>query len=436
MRIPLSSRWLQRQPDERLYGLAREGHERAFDALVQRHRKPLLAYCQRLLTTGGSAEDALQQAFLQAWVALQRGGEVEAVKPWLYRIVHNAAVKALQAPGQDQTELTDALQGADTPHAALALRTEIRQALEEVAALPPLQREALVQTAIVGHSHGEVAGRLGVSEPAVRGLVYRARTTLRAALGAVSPLPLSAWLPRQLDVSGAGGAAIGRTLTKSGAVVLAAGALITAGETAHLNLPTRPRHSTPTIAERASEPSARDAAKSLAPISTTSTSEPGASHPQLSVDARRAGGQPTAAATVPAMSQSTSSTSASRSANNTTVNGGSGVAGGASSPVGVAPNSAGGASSSAGGASSSAGGASSSTGGASSSDEGAASSADAAPNTDGSSQLESPAAPTTPSTGTTSADNTSTDNVASSDSGTTTTTTTTSPEEAPTSSES
>ena len=445
MRIPLSSRWLQHQPDECLLALAREGHERAFEAFLQRYRAPLLAYCRRLLTTGGSAEDALQQGFLQAWVALQRGAEVEAVKPWLYRIVRNAAVKARQTPGHDETQLSDSLQGADAPYAAVALRTEIRHALEEVAALPPLQREALVQTAIVGQSQREVAALLGVSEPAVRGLVFRARTTLRAALGAVCPLPLATWLPRlarkldQVDVSGSGGAAIGRTLAKSGALLLTAGALITAGETARLNLPSRPRHATPTIAASASEPSARDAAKALAPI--PGTSDPGASSPQLSVGARRAGGQPTAAAKVPAVSQGTGSRSASRPANNT--NGGSGVAGGASSPVGVAPNSGSGASSSAGGASSSSGGASGSAGGASSSDDGAPSSADAAPNTDGSSQLESLAAPTTPSTAT-SADNASTDNVASSDSGTatttttsaTTTTTTTSPEEAPTSSES
>jgi DNA-directed RNA polymerase specialized sigma24 family protein len=77
----MSLRVLQTQPDSRLVALAREGHEPAFEALVRRYRKELLSYCRRLQPQSGSAEDALQQALLQAWKALRAGADVRDVRP-------------------------------------------------------------------------------------------------------------------------------------------------------------------------------------------------------------------------------------------------------------------------------------------------------------------------------------------------------------------
>ena len=92
----ISIRLLASQSDQRLVALAGEGHERAFEALVQRYRRPLLRYCRRLRLGDARAEDVLQQAFLQAWLAFARGTDVRDVRPWLYRIVHNAAVNAMR----------------------------------------------------------------------------------------------------------------------------------------------------------------------------------------------------------------------------------------------------------------------------------------------------------------------------------------------------
>src|SRR5947209_13288378 len=64
--LALSLRFLQAQPDSRLVALARDGHEPAFEALVRRYRSELLSYCRRMQPQTASAEDALQQTFLQA----------------------------------------------------------------------------------------------------------------------------------------------------------------------------------------------------------------------------------------------------------------------------------------------------------------------------------------------------------------------------------
>lgn len=180
MLSPGRVRALHAQPDDRLLALARDGNERAFEALVERYRVPLVAHAKRLLPAA-RAEDAVQQGLLQAWLALKRGTDVRDVKPWLYRIVHNSATRMRPAGRDDHAPLTDTLAAPDTPHSDLERQIAARDALAHVAALPVLQREVLLQTAVGGRTRYQVAAALGLSDDTVRGLIYRARTKLRAA---------------------------------------------------------------------------------------------------------------------------------------------------------------------------------------------------------------------------------------------------------------
>jgi RNA polymerase sigma factor (sigma-70 family) len=192
----ISIRLLIGQSDDRLLALAREGHERAFEALVHRYRRPLLRYCRRIGLGDSRAEDVLQHSLLQAWLALSRGSEVRELKPWLYRIVHNAAVNALRAGSERHEQLTDAMPARAAVAAGpdLDQRIAVRQTLSDVADLPQMQREAILLSAVGGQSHEQVAEVLGVTDGAVRGLLYRARATLRTAAAALTPQPLISWI--------------------------------------------------------------------------------------------------------------------------------------------------------------------------------------------------------------------------------------------------
>ena len=233
--VPL--RLLQTQTDARLVELARGGHERAFEALVQRHRKPLLDYCRRLLLPESRAEDALQQALMQAWLALRDGDEVREPRAWLFRIVHNSAISALRRSGYDYVELDESIHGAQAPESDIDRRIAVREALAGLAALPEAQREVLLRTAVQGHSHEEVARTLGLSDSAVRGLIYRARATLRTAATALTPPQIAVWAARAAEgashpqigeiVAGGGSAGMLGVLLKGGAVVVSAGVLAT-----------------------------------------------------------------------------------------------------------------------------------------------------------------------------------------------------------------
>src|SRR5881296_3310629 len=83
---------LEREPDERLVERARDGDERAFEALVERHRRALLAHCRRI--AGDAADDALQHALLSAWLSLHRRVEVSHPRAWLFTIARRAALRA------------------------------------------------------------------------------------------------------------------------------------------------------------------------------------------------------------------------------------------------------------------------------------------------------------------------------------------------------
>ena len=86
-------------PDERLVALARAGDERAFDEIVERYRAPLLRYVRGYLPPA-AAEDALQQAFINAYAALtsETAKVPVSLRPWMYRVAHNAALNARRDP--------------------------------------------------------------------------------------------------------------------------------------------------------------------------------------------------------------------------------------------------------------------------------------------------------------------------------------------------
>jgi RNA polymerase sigma factor (sigma-70 family) len=203
---------LRLQTDERLAALAAAGEERAFDLLARRYRGSLVRACQRMLSAD-QAEDAVQQALLNAHQALLRNGPPERFRPWLNRIATNAALKLIEASPETAPLDPEGVAGAESPEAAHERRERTRTALAAVAALPSGQRRALVARELEGRSHDEIAHELGLTGGAVRQLIYRARHTVRSAASALVPVPLVA----RLLASGSGGGAQLSELAAQGA---------------------------------------------------------------------------------------------------------------------------------------------------------------------------------------------------------------------------
>jgi RNA polymerase sigma factor (sigma-70 family) len=179
-----------RRSDEQLLAMARLGDDAAFEAIVGRYRSPLLGHCRRI-AGGSNAQDALQQAFLSAWRALRSDCDVRDLRRWLFTIAHRSALQARRE--QDSFgELPGTLRGSGSPAEAFEQSVRLKETLAAVAALPPLERDALVSTAVHGHSGRDAAHALGVSESTLRQLVFRARAHARAAVRVFLPLPLLA----------------------------------------------------------------------------------------------------------------------------------------------------------------------------------------------------------------------------------------------------
>jgi RNA polymerase sigma factor (sigma-70 family) len=154
---------------------AREG----FLTIVGGLRPELHRYCARLTGSVIEGEDIVQETLAKAFYALSLMPEAPPLRPWLFRIAHNAAMDFLKSHGRRFVEVREDLD-------ALAFEVDeqpdplvVRAALSRFLALPVAQRSAVILKDVLGHSLEETAETMGVTVPAVKGLLVRGRAGLR-----------------------------------------------------------------------------------------------------------------------------------------------------------------------------------------------------------------------------------------------------------------
>ncbi len=171
------------------------GNEAAFDELVRRHTPRMYRVALRIVGNPLDAEDALQDAWILAWRALPRYRGESAVSTWLYRIVTNAALALLRQ--QRPTIPLDAHSAGDEPGRSrlnpaplevvderanperhVVGAHEVDVVLSAIASLELSQRVPLVLHELEGLTYEEVAEVLGVTVPALRSRLHRARVAL------------------------------------------------------------------------------------------------------------------------------------------------------------------------------------------------------------------------------------------------------------------
>jgi RNA polymerase sigma factor (sigma-70 family) len=191
---------LRLQSDERLAQLAAKGSDDAFEALVRRHRRSLVRASRRILPDDG-AEDAVQQALLDAHQALRRNGAPERFEAWLHRIAINSALKVARKDRNEPSIEIDEerVDGVAGPEQVRERRERLGRTVGAISALPARQRRALVLRELEGRSHAEIARELGLSGGAVRQLIHRARDSVRSGASALIPPAL---VLRMLAASG------------------------------------------------------------------------------------------------------------------------------------------------------------------------------------------------------------------------------------------
>jgi RNA polymerase sigma factor (sigma-70 family) len=221
----LAGALLRTQPDSRLAQLAGEGSENAFEEIVRRYRSGLVAFAARIASRD-SADDVVQDSMVKAHTALLRGDRPDAPRAWLFRIVRNTALNE-RRDHRVHEHLDESYDGVEQPPEAADRRRQLRDLVVAMRKLPRAQREALVQRELEGKGHDEIAAHLEVSPGAVRQLIFRARSALRAGIGALLPLQLlrAALISGATEQASSGAAATGAGM----GVKLGIGTILTTG---------------------------------------------------------------------------------------------------------------------------------------------------------------------------------------------------------------
>jgi RNA polymerase sigma factor (sigma-70 family) len=203
---PLARAVLRTQSDERLVALIRGGRDSAFDEIARRYRPALVAFAAAY-APGEAAEDVVQESLAAAWRAIRDTSTEIQLKPWLYTIVRNRALNASR-DARPHEQLEEHVDAVPRPDEVVLTREELDRVVAAVGALPAMQRQALVRSALEGRTHEQIAAELGSSVGGVAQLIFRARTAVRSGVGLVIPLPIVRALlePAGQAATGAAGA--------------------------------------------------------------------------------------------------------------------------------------------------------------------------------------------------------------------------------------
>jgi len=181
--------------DAVLVSTAKSGDANAFVELSKRHSNRLLETTYRITRNRQDAEDALQDSLLKAFSHLKDFQERSSFSTWLTRIAINSALMILRKKrvcveisidGTDDPdgkyERWEARSPTEDPESRLAREEREELLRDAILRLPPVVREVVELRQARDYSAREIAQALGISIPAVKSRLSRAKLTLRAAL--------------------------------------------------------------------------------------------------------------------------------------------------------------------------------------------------------------------------------------------------------------
>jgi RNA polymerase sigma-70 factor (ECF subfamily) len=169
------------------------GDHEAFRQLVERHQHAVIGTVTKMLGNPSDAQDISQQVFLRIWRNAKRYRPEAKFTTYIFTITRNLVFNETRRRGRKKEVSSDAREEhsrhlpedlPDRQPDAQLLQAELQQTINAaIAALPETQRMAVVLWRYKQLSYEEIAAVLGLSGSAVKSLLFRARTSLREALG-------------------------------------------------------------------------------------------------------------------------------------------------------------------------------------------------------------------------------------------------------------
>lgn len=170
-----------------------------FERIITLHRGQLLRALERMLSPAES-EEVLQEASLRVWMILDTL-DIDAIKPYWYRVARNFALSRLRHEKVQRTTLpalmsvtedagafdADRAHEADESHSVL---------IDAINSMPPARRNVFVYRKIDGYSQKEIAEKMGISVNTVENHIAngmrqcRAHVLKRLVLDERAPRPI------------------------------------------------------------------------------------------------------------------------------------------------------------------------------------------------------------------------------------------------------
>ena len=179
--------------DAELMLRVKEGDTASFDALLEKHRLPVIHFLYRMVQNQPVAEELAQDVFLRVYRSRGTYEPTAKFTTWLFRIATHLALNALRDGKNERTqerldERTDDVpvrqvpDGKPSVEQAMVYQTRLAEVRAAITTLPEKQKAAVLMHKYEEMEYSQIAKVLNCSESAVKSLLFRAYETLRARL--------------------------------------------------------------------------------------------------------------------------------------------------------------------------------------------------------------------------------------------------------------
>ncbi len=171
----------------------KHGDTEALRELIEAHQNRIIGTVAKMLGDPADAEDIAQQVFIRVWKSAARYEPTAKFTTWLFKITRNLVFNELRRRKRHPAQSLDAVNEDDRPmqtpdHTVKApdtalLDEEMQRAIQSaIDELPEAQRMAVILRRYEDISYEEIGEILDLSVPAVKSVLFRARTELREKL--------------------------------------------------------------------------------------------------------------------------------------------------------------------------------------------------------------------------------------------------------------
>jgi len=172
------------------------GDDAAFGMLIEKYRRPMLAFMYRSVHNQAVAEELAQEVFLRVYRARANYKADAKFSTWIYRIATNLAANHardtktersvgtvnLDEPDDESGSYPDVADQHATVEQEMLRRERLSAIRKTVMELPERQRNAVLMHKYQNLDYKEIGKVLDLSESATKSLLFRAYETLRQRL--------------------------------------------------------------------------------------------------------------------------------------------------------------------------------------------------------------------------------------------------------------